>query len=371
MQSIVTELERLTQEGRLRSLTSSQGLIDFSSNDYLGLARHPAIRAALIESLQRDLSIGSTGSRLLSGNHELHIEVEEFLATRFRSESALLFSSGYLANVAILSSLGTEDTEYFSDELNHASLIDGMKLSKAKRTVFRHNDAADLRHRLLVSRCSRKVIVTESVFSMDGDLSPLEEFVDLAKEFNAWLVVDEAHATGVFGQSGLGRLEGIDAMAEKLIAIHTCGKALGSQGAFVLSSKRVRDYIINVARPFIFTTALSPLLCIQIMAAVKLLPALEAERKILRDLSATLRNSVQGLFDVGESDSQITPLILGSNERVLHASRLLRESGLDVRAIRSPTVPRGRERLRISLKSTHSIEDVRRLTYVLKGIGTP
>lgn len=351
----------------LRSLTLNRGLVDFSSNDYLGLSQHPIVRNALVDALKRNVPLGATGSRLLSGNLHVHEEIEAFLAERFRSESALLFSSGYLANMAVLSAFGTDSTEYFSDELNHASLIDGMKMSKAKRTVFRHNDLGQLRDHLSKSNSRRKAIITESVFSMDGDLAPLKEIFHLAEEFGAWVIVDEAHATGVFGKKGYGRLEEMEAPDRNVIAIHTCGKAIGSQGAFVLSSKQTRDYMINLARPFIFSTGISPLLGVQIRTAVELLPILEAERKHLCQLSNQFRGAIEDSFDVGKSESQIVPIILGSNEGVLRASLILREEGMDVRAIRSPTVKIGGERLRVSLKSSLSIEDVQHLVQALKG----
>jgi 8-amino-7-oxononanoate synthase len=344
-----------------------QELVDFSSNDYLGLSRHSQIRNALLKAIEEDIPLGSTGSRLLSGNLEVHSDVEEFLARAFNSESALLFSSGYLANMATLSAFGTSQSEFFSDELNHASLIDGMRLSKAKKTIFRHNDSEDLRRLLRMSQSPRKVIVTESVFSMDGDLAPLTELIELAEEFDAWLIVDEAHATGVFGETGLGRFENLRS-SEKFISIHTCGKALGSQGAFVLSSQKVREYFINLARPFIFSTAISPLLAVQIKAAVALLPSLKLERQFLHQLSESVRTSLRDFYEIGKSESQIIPILLGSNDRVLSASRLLRENGLDVRAIRSPTVPLGTERLRISMNSSLSQDDVRALTTVLERI---
>lgn len=369
MQSLLSNLDQLKEHKIFRALTLRQGLVDFSSNDYLGLSCHPAIRSALVKALDHGIPLGATGSRLLSGNLEFHEELEAFLAERFHSKSALLFSSGYLANMAILSSLGTEDAEFFSDELNHASLIDGMRLSKAKRTIFRHNDITELRKKLKASKSPRKIVVTESLFSMDGDLAPLEQIAKVVEEFDAWLVVDEAHATGVFGKDGLGRLQGIDVPVEKLISIHTCGKALGSQGAFILSSRSVRDYLINVARQFIFTTAISPLLCVQIRTAVELLPSLNAERKHLHGLSNLLRDVLRDQIDIGKSESQIVPIILGSNERVLRLSRLLQAKGLDVRAIRSPTVPPGRERLRVSLSSSLRNEDVLRLTDAIREVG--
>jgi 8-amino-7-oxononanoate synthase len=368
MQSLVRGLEKIREQGLFRQLTLPKKLLDFSSNDYLGLSRRPEIRSALLEALESGTSLGSTGSRLLCGNLKLHQEIEEFLAESFRAEAALLFSSGYLANLGVLSALGTEETEFFSDELNHASLIDGMRLSKAAKTIFSHNDPNDLRVKLLRSASARKAIVSESVFSMDGDLAQLGELVELAREFDAWLVMDEAHATGVFGSNGYGLLENFHTADLKLIAIHTCGKSLGAQGAFVLCSRGVRDYLINFCRPFIFSTAISPLIGLQIKAAVELLPGLAEERKRLYNLASAFRAEINPWFDLGKSESQIVPIILGSNEKVLRASARLQEQGLDVRAIRSPTVPRGTERLRVSLKSFHSANDLRRLKDGLRGV---
>jgi len=361
MKLLMTDLESIHERGIFRQLLTRSELLDFSSNDYLGLSQSPEIRGILIEALTGGLPLGSTGSRLLSGNLEIHERVENFLSRQFQMESALLFYSGYMANMAVLSALGHEQTEFFSDALSHASLIDGIRNTKARKTIFQHNDMNDLQQKLSMSKSARKVIVTESVFSMDGDLAPLEELLKLAREFDAWLVIDEAHATGVFGNSGLGRLEDIKHSDVNLIAIHTCGKALGAQGAFVLSSKIVRELLINNARAFIFSTAISPLLALQVEASVRLLPGLISERQHLLTLARDFRESIRGLYEVGASESQIIPIILGSNELVMKVSTTMREKGLDVRAIRSPTVTRGTERLRISLKSFHTENDLVRL----------
>lgn len=319
----------------------------------------------MVGALQAGLPLGAAGSRLLSGNKSIHDEVEAFLQNHYSSESALLFSSGYSANLSIMTTLGeNESVEFFSDSLNHASLIDGMRLTKSKKTIFRHNDLEDLRAKLNLSQTENKVIVTEAVFSMDGDLAPLRDLLILARENGAWLVVDEAHSTGVFGPAGLGLAS--DFRYEKLVCIHTCGKALGSQGAFVLSSQVFREAVINFARPFIFTTALSPLLTYQIRAAIEISARLKRERDHLHSISDLLRQELKGQFDLGKSQSQIIPVILGSNERVLAMAQRLQSEGFDVRAIRSPTVPEKTERLRISLNATRSKDEVMALTGALK-----
>lgn len=365
MQSMTDSIEYIQRQGTYRSLSPENGLLDFSSNDYLGLSNSSEVRNTLIEALKQNLPLGATGSRLLSGNLALHERVEDSLAHCFRAESALLFSSGYLANLSVMSVLGTEEAEFFSDELNHASLIDGIKLSKAKKSIFRHNDPADLREKLMHSESIRKVIVAETVFSMDGDLASVNELVGLAREFDAWIVFDEAHATGVFGRNGLGCLEEVNTTDVKVISIHTCGKALGAQGAFILSSQKIRGYLINFARPFIFSTAISPILVLQIKASVDLLPKLTAERSHLLGLAHSFRESIRDQFVVGNSESQIVPIILGSNERVIQASAQLQAHGFDVRPIRSPTVPLKTERLRISLKSFHCADDIQHLKNAL------
>lgn len=357
MFDLTARLDALRNMGQYRSLIPAEGL-DFSSNDYLGLAQSAHIRQALIDLLQEGIPLGSTGSRLLSGNQPAHETCENFLAKTFTVESALLFSSGYMANLAVLSAMGGAETEYFSDQFNHTSLIDGMHLSRSRRNIFRHNDMKDLRARLQASSSPRKIIVTETVFSMDGDLAPLSDLLSLAEEFDAWLILDEAHATGIFNE-GLGRWEGV--RPEKLISIHTAGKALGAEGAFVLSVRPVREFLINRARGFIYTTAISPLNAHHIRIALAQALTMHEERQHLMNLAANLRQRFRDRFDVGRSESQIIPVVLGSNEKVMRASQILRAKGLDVRAIRSPTVAPGTERLRISLKSFHQNHDLDRL----------
>jgi 8-amino-7-oxononanoate synthase len=331
-----------------RRLSRSDDRIDFASNVYLGFAKSDEIRGILIHELEKGCPLGATGSRLLSGNTSYHERVENYLAEKFRAPSALLFSSGFSANLAVMTALGSVDAEFYSDELNHASLIDGLRLTRSRRFVYQHGDVDQLEQLLSASASRFKVIVTESVFSMDGDLAPLEELLRLARKHQAWLVIDEAHATGVFGSTGLGRLEDLPTSDVSLVTLHTAGKALGGQGAFVLSDPDFRELMINRSRSFIYSTALAPLSALQIEAAVRLLNG-----NLTRDL---LKNAA--LFD---SPSPIVPIVLGSNERVLKAQEALQGAGFDVRAIRSPSVAVGGERLRITLKSFHRREEIEAL----------
>lgn len=359
-------LERLRSEGIYRELSSEGEGTDFSSNDYLGLARGESIRAGLIRALAEGCPLGATGSRLLCGNTSVHERVEAFLAETFRVSSALLFSSGFLANLGVLTAMGGEDTEFFSDANNHASLIDGIRLARSRCQIFPHNDVGILEEILAASRRRNKVIVTESVFSMDGDLAPLGELFSLARRFDAWLFVDEAHATGVFGERGLGRLEDFNTGGVRLISTHTGGKALGGQGAFVLSGGDFRDLLINRARAFIFSTALAPLNALQIELALR-----EVMRQAglgARALTAARAFCALAGLPCSAGQSQIVPLVLGSNERAIGVAHALRERGLEVRAIRSPTVLPGTERLRLSFKSYHSEVDVTRLDAALREV---
>jgi 8-amino-7-oxononanoate synthase len=341
-------LQQHQLNGTYRSLVSANSLVDFASNDYLGLSRSSYIRARLIGDLQNGCAMGATGSRLLSGQTDVHQDVEQFLQSIFDVPSALIFSSGYLANLGVLTAFGTLPAHFFCDELNHASLIDGVRLSRSAKTVFHHNDLNDLEAHLRLSTASTKVIVTESVFSMDGDLAPLSAIKELALQYSAWVVIDEAHATGAFGKRGLGCLELGHRDWPKLVTIHTGGKALGGQGAFVLSDHDFRNLLINRARSFIFNTALAPLSVLQIQYAIEEILAHPELPKMLRRNSEFCR-SLLGEFASGSS--QIIPVRLGSNEKALDVAAQLQQLGYDVRAIRSPTVPIGSERLRVTIKS--------------------
>lgn len=362
MRELDLALSAIRERGTYRVCEASQGLLDYASNDYLGLSHCPKIRKKLIAALEEGCALGATGSRLLSGQTLEHERVERFLCQTFHSPSALLFSSGYLANLGVTSALAGLDAEFFSDELNHASLIEGMR--GAKKCIYRHNNMNHLRELLLRSSAQVKAIVTESVFSMDGDLSPLEDLLGLAREFEAWLVIDEAHATGVFGQRALGRTTGLDSYA-RIITVHTGGKALGGQGAFVLGEGAFRDLLIQRSRSFIYTTALSPLSCLQLKFALEEILQAPEQGKTLLQESAHFQELLPFGLRPQPVASPIVPILLGGNHRVQRVAEKLRSRGFDVRAIRSPTIPEGTERLRITIKSFHKREVNRELAQTL------
>jgi 8-amino-7-oxononanoate synthase len=365
---VLDVLDSHRENGTYRTLKTRPSLIDFSSNDYLGLANCPHIRNHLIKELESGCPLGATGSRLLSGHTDHHDRVENFLASKFGASSALLFGSGYMANIGVIGAFNDLPTHFFSDQANHASLIDGLRLTKSAKTVFRHNDLNHLEKLLVASSSSTKVIITESVFSMDGDLAPLEDLHQLAMRFDAWLVIDEAHATGVFGPQGLGRTEGWHGDWAKLISVHTGGKALGGQGAFVISDKAFRELLINRARTFIFSTALSPLHSLQIEYAIRDILVQPERGAVLLRRSEHWRKSLPSKIATLSCQSQIIPIVLGSNGRALKIADQLQQWGFDVRAIRSPTVPSGTERLRVTIKSFHSDETLQELAGSLKDI---
>ncbi len=352
------DLSSLQRSGLLRTLEVPQGA-DFSSNDYLGLSRHPLIRAGLADFLQTGAALGATGSRLVSGHTDHIARTEDFLAQSFSTAAALIFGSGYLANLGIVAALGDEDTEFFSDALNHASLVDGLRLAKGKKTIFAHNNMTELGDLVAKSSAERKIIVTESLFSMDGDFAPLGALAHIAAKAGAYVVFDEAHTTGTQTLGEANRA--FD--PERTLFIHTCGKALGAYGAFVGCSEKLKNFLLNRARTFIYTTALPPLLVEQIRLAVTVL---RAEPLLPERLQQNILLS-QALFgSLGHSESHIVPLVLGSNEAVNLAARLLKERGFFVRAIRSPTVAPGSERLRITIKSFHEAGELALFADALK-----
>jgi 8-amino-7-oxononanoate synthase len=364
---IARELDELREKSQLRALEILSGTNLFS-NDYLGLARDPRLKQAVIEAVERAERVGSTGSRLLSGNSREWQELESEFAEFAGSEAALYFGSGYAANVGLLCAVLKPHDVVFSDELNHASLIDGIRISGARRVVYAHADLDHLESALRKHEASTgaKLIVTESVFSMEGDVAPLEGLLRLAKNYGAELIVDEAHATGVCGPQGRGIAAELGLQREILAVMHTCGKALASAGAFVCCSGAMRDYLVNRARTFIFSTAMPPYLAGQIRAALHL--ALEADdrRAHLRKIASTLRDELSAAgLNFGASSTQIVPVILGSNEAALRVAAELQANGFAVKAIRPPTVPAGTARVRLSLTSEISIEDVRRLAAVM------
>jgi 8-amino-7-oxononanoate synthase len=361
--SLESELREIADRGQLRTLRIPTG-INFCSNDYLGLATNPALREAVMDGVARAQRVGSTGSRLLAGNAREWGELEREFADFAGTEAALYFTSGYAANVGLLSAVLGRGDVVFSDASNHASLIDGARLSGAEKVVFPHGDlqALELDLHDRVSQPGRKLVVTESVFSMDGDLAPLREMAGLAKRYGAEMIVDEAHATGVFGPKGRGRVVELGLQREIFAVVQMCGKALASAGAFVCGSGTLKNYLINRARTFLFSTALPPYFAAQIRAALSLARQADKERTRLAMISANLRAVLRANgWNTANSASQIIPVMIGDNNAAMRISAELERDGFAARAIRPPTVPEGTARLRLSLTCALQDEELLKL----------
>lgn len=363
LQDLQCALRELETRGEFRTLPHLSG-VNLCSNDYLGLARDPRLKNAVTLSVAGAKQMGSTGSRLLSGNSSEWEEVEAEFADFASTEAALYFSNGYCANIGLLRAVLRPEDIAFSDSLNHASLIDGIRLAGAHREIYPH---ADLDHLEAVLRRhektrTRKVIVTESVFSMDGDRAPLVELAQLAERYGAELIVDEAHATGVHGQEGRGLVAAHKLNGRVLAVVHTCGKALASMGAFVCGSEVLKQFLVNCARTLLFSTAMPPYFAGQIRAAVRLAMAAEPQRTSLLANSVWFAASLRAAgFDTGPTSSQIVPVVLGDNHATLCIAERLQRDGFGVRAIRPPSVPEKGARLRLSLTSEITREDLERL----------
>jgi len=350
-QRILAELADLESLAQLRHLETVHG-IDLGSNDYLGLSTDPRMKQAIRDALDSSSRVASTGSRLLSGHDEVWTAVENDFARWVGAEAALYFTSGYAANIGLLSAVLRPEDAVFSDSANHASLIDGIRLAKCKRVIFPHLDlnALEAELRWTLSGSGARFIVVESIFSMDGDRAPLRDLAALAARYDAELIVDEAHATGVCGPGGRGCVAEAGLTGRVFASIHTCGKALAAAGAFVCGSEALRRFLINRSRIFIFNTALPPYFAAQVAAGMRLASNAETERTHVANLGGFLRNELQGNgFDTAGSDSHLVPIVLGSNEAALAFASRLQARGFGIRAIRPPTVPRGTARLRVSL----------------------
>ncbi|HEY5916635.1 MAG TPA: 8-amino-7-oxononanoate synthase [Chryseolinea sp.] len=353
----------------LRKLTTVKGLIDFTSNDYLGLAASSEL-FQLIEESNRKQGVGkngSGGSRLLSGNSELAENLESKLATIFRADSALVFNSGYTANLAVLSSIPTRESTIIYDELAHTCIKDGARLSLARRLSFKHNDLNDLESKM--QKASGKVFVAvESIYSMDGDCCPLAELVALTDRYNATIILDEAHSTGVMGQGGSG-LSVSAGLHDRIGArIYTFGKAMGVHGACVVGSRILQQYLINFARPFVYTTAMPPHSLTAIDCSFSYLQQNISLQQTLSQLIHTYLEEVSPLTNRTQSSSSIQTIIVPGNENTIAAARSLQQMGFDVRPILSPTVPEGSERLRICLHTLNTAPQIRDLVNQLKQI---
>ncbi len=366
--SLTIKLEQRTANNSLRKLSLPNTLIDFASNDYIGFAKSETIfnetHSYLIEN--KIIQNGATGSRLLSGNHKIYEEAENYIAKFHQSESALIFNSGYDANVGFFGSVPQRNDIILFDELSHASIRDGIQLSNAKSYKFQHNDFEDLERLLLKLSTDNQqpttiYIVTESVFSMDGDTPNLEELVQISNKYNCNLVVDEAHALGVFGVCGEGLVQMLGLQDAVFARIVTFGKGLGCHGAAIIGCNELKKYLVNFARSFIYTTGLSPHAVATILVAYQ---HLEIEKKALEQLRNTIihfnqEKNILGLKPMFvRSKSAIQSAIIPGNQNVKMIANQLQEKGFDVKAILSPTVPEGQERLRFCLHSYNSKEEI-------------
>lgn len=362
------------RSGLLRQLRMVDNLIDFCSNDYLGFARSPELRVSLqrADADQTALRTGATGSRLLSGQTELAGEVEQALALFYQTETTLIFNSGYDANLGLLACLPQAGDTLLTDELIHASMIDGARLSYATRRRFRHNDLADLAAQLRSvahSTSSGQVFVAvESLYSMAGDMAPLRELTDLCDHYGAALIVDEAHATGIYGPNGEGLVVALGLQDRVLARVHTFGKALGVYGAAVAGPAVLRDYLINFARPFIYSTALPPHSLLAIRCAHEHLQHYPNLRNQLHNQLAYFRQRVSNALPGStwtNSESPIQGLVVPGNDPARHVARIVQDAGFDVRAILSPTVPAGQERLRICVHAYNTETEIDRFVMAL------
>lgn len=373
MKNIKEILEKRRQEGLLRSLRpitcrskekiyfEGKEYIDFASNDYLGLSSHPKLKEEAKKVIDTH-GTSSSASRLMSGSLMLHHQLEDKVAQFKGEEAALVFNSGYQANVGIISALYQKGDCIFSDRLNHASIVDGIMLSRAKLFRFQHNDMDHLEHLLKRERkgCDQALIITETVFSMDGDRPPLKELVYLKEKYDCQIMVDEAHATGVFGRHGAGVVEEEGLQGKIDVIMGTFSKALGGFGAYVATSKRMVDYLINTCRGFIYSTALPASIIASNIASIVVVKEEPQRREILLELAEYLRQALRERGFQVRGSSQIIPIITGDNFRTVEFSKRLQEKGYWVLPVRPPTVPTGEGRLRLSLTFYHTKETIQR-----------
>jgi 8-amino-7-oxononanoate synthase len=369
LDTLQRDLDTLERSGRRRALVPVQGR-DFASNDYLGLAGSTRLREAVAEALARGVPVGSGGSRLLRGNAPEHERLEDEAARFFGSEGAVFLGSGYCANALLFSTLPQRGDLIVHDELVHASAHEGIRLARADAVGFAHNDPqaaaeAIARWRQAGGRGTAWIAV-ESLYSMDGDRAPLDDFADLAERTGAMLLVDEAHATGVFGRDGRGLAGGLDG-AENVITLKTCGKALGCEGALLLGPAPMREFIVNRGRQFIFSTAPSPLMAAAVRESLRILRDEPWRRERLHALVGRAQAALAGL-GLETSDSPIQRVVLGDDRKTMAAAAALQDRGFDVRGIRPPTVPVGTARLRISLTLNVTESDVDALVGALEEI---
>nr|WP_087575328.1 8-amino-7-oxononanoate synthase [Sphingomonas sp. CDS-1] len=365
-----SQLAALEKRGRLRRLMPRAGR-DFASNDYLGLASDPIIAQAVADAVARGVPVGSGGSRLLRGNAPEHEGLEAKAADFFKTQGALFMANGFAANLALFSTLPQRGDLIVADELIHASVHDGIRMSKAVAVFARHNDVQSFADLIAAWRQEggkgRVWIAVETLYSMDGDMAPLSDLAVLAAKHEAMLILDEAHGTGVFGPSGRGLSAGLDGL-HNVVTLHTCGKAMGVEGALICGPRLLIDYLINRARAFIFSTAPSPLMAVAVSAALDRIEQADDLRDRLKTLRVDASEAICTPLGLAAPRSQIIPVLLGEDRRAMAAAAALQEAGFDVRGIRPPTVPPGTSRLRISLTLNVGRADIAALGEALRKV---
>jgi 8-amino-7-oxononanoate synthase len=345
--------------------TNNQQFLSFCSNDYLGLANHPQLIATM-QQAAGEAGVGSGASNLITGHHRYHDNLEKQLASFVNMPAALLFSTGYMANIGVLGALAGRGDAIFADKLNHACLNDGSYYSLADFHRFPHNDVSALENLLKASRAKRKLIAVDAVFSMDGDIAPLTEYLALCERYDAYLYVDDAHGFGVLGEHGQGSLNHLRLKSPRIIMMATLGKAAGVAGAFVAGEQVVIDYLIQTAKSYVYSTPAPPALSATLSASVKLIEQGDHLRAQLQHSIATLKRHLKLIkWQLMPSETAVQPLLVGSNHEALKLSEYLQSKGILVPAIRPPTVPKNTARLRISLSAGHSEDDVLALAQMI------
>ncbi|RLA81255.1 MAG: 8-amino-7-oxononanoate synthase [Deltaproteobacteria bacterium] len=374
------ELDGLRQKGLLRQIPWIEGpvgprvrmggreVILLCSNDYLGISQSPALAKAAKEAMEK-WGCGAPASRSIAGSLGIHRELEEELAQLKGTSSALLFSTGYMANIGLLTTLLREGDLILSDELNHASIVDGCRLSRAEVWIYRHRDMDHLAELLRRSNHRRRLIVTDGVFSMEGDIAPLREIKELAGQYDAFVMLDDAHATGVLGREGRGTAEHFGLLGQIEVQMGTLGKALGVMGAFVAGERVLIDYLINRCRPFMYTTSPPPPLVAMSKAALKVMREEGWRRERLWENTRRLREGLRELGFRVRGETPIVPVLIGDNRLVMEASRRLLELGVFVQGIRPPTVPEGASRLRVSVSASHGDQEIEEALEAFRQVG--
>jgi len=362
------KLQEIKQKNRYRIRPIlNENVINFSSNDYLSLKDNPITKQKLIQNIDK-LSLGSGASVLVSGYHLIQKELEKFISKFKQAEDCIVVGSGYMANVGLIQAISDEEDIIFSDELNHASIIDGIRISKAKKVIYRHCNVEDLEEKLKKHHTKgKKIIITDGVFSMEGDIAPLDKIIAISKKYDAVVIVDDAHATGIIGEEGRGSLNYFNLIPDSnIIQMGTLSKAVGSYGAFICGSKILIDYLVNTMRSVIFTTGLSPVQNFISLENFKILAKEDFRRREVLEKSKYLASSLKnkGIY-VKFFGTPIISLIVGKEENAIKLRDGLLEKGFFVQAIRPPTVPEGTSRLRITINYNHSYEDIERLCEAL------